>query len=294
MGRVRIVADSTCDLPVEIRNDLGIEVVPLKVHFGEEVYLDQVTIDPMEFYKMLETARPASELPHTSQPSPGDFVTVYERLANDPETDAIVSIHLSSKLSGTYQSAVIASQDIKEKGVDVEVVDGAMASSETGALVVAAARASQAGLSKAEVMEQIEAAKSAIRVVFVVDSLEYLRRNGRIGRAASLVGGLLKIKPILTVADGVVTPVEKLRGSSRVIPRMVELISENADEGQPQIVYIMNADCQERANEFEARLRERVPVKQVIHTIIGPVIGSHVGPGTLAVAWHRDDLWFGR
>lgn len=291
MGRVRIVADSTCDLPVEIRNDLGIEIVPLKVHFGEEVYLDQVTLGPVEFYKKLRTAGPDSALPFTSQPSPGDFVTVYERLAQDPETDAIVSIHLSSKLSGTYQSAVIASQEMREKGVDVEVVDGQMASSETGALVVAAAKASLAGRSKSEVMETIEAAKKAIRVVFIVDSLEYLRRNGRIGRAASLVGGLLKIKPILTVADGVVTPVEKLRGSSRVIPRMVELIAENLDEGHPQIVYIMNADCQERANEFEAKLRERVQVKQVIHTMIGLVIGSHVGPGTLAVAWHRDDLW---
>lgn len=288
VSRVRIVTDSTCDLPEEVRRDLGVEMVPLKVHFGEEVYLDQVSITPQEFYGKLETS---PELPKTSQPSPMDFVKVYERLGEDPETESIVSIHLSSELSGTYQSAFMASQMVKDKGIDVTVADSRMASAMVGAQVVAAAKAAGAGRSKEEIVQLLELAKNEIRVVFVVDTLEYLRKNGRIGRAASLIGGLLRIKPVLTITDGVVAPLEKLRGSSRVLSRMVELISERLATGDPQIVYVMNASCPDRAAEFEAKLAQAIAVKTLMHTSIGPVIGSHVGPGTLAVAWHSTNLW---
>jgi DegV family protein with EDD domain len=288
VSRVRIVTDSTCDLPAEVRRDLAVEMVPLKVHFGEEVYLDQVTISPEEFYRKLEAS---SVMPTTSQPSPMDFVNVYEQLAADPETESIVSIHLSSDMSGTYRSAVMAGQMVKDKGIDVAVVDSRMASTMIGAQVVAAARMALAGCSKQEILQMLELAKTEVRVVFIVDTLEYLRRNGRIGRAASLIGGLLKIKPVLTVADGVVTPLEKLRGSSRVLPRMIELVSENAASGDPQVVYILNANCPDRAKELESMLTEAISIESLMHTSIGAVIGTHAGPGTLAVVWHGTNLW---
>ena len=170
MSRVRIVTDSTCDLPAEVRRDLAVEMVPLKVHFGEEVYLDQVTISPEEFYRKLEAS---SVMPTTSQPSPMDFVNVYEQLAADPETESIVSIHLSSDMSGTYQSAVMAGQMVKDKGIDVAVVDSRMASTMIGAQVVAAARMALAGCSKQEILQMLELAKTEVRVVFIVDTLEY-------------------------------------------------------------------------------------------------------------------------
>lgn len=288
MPRVRIVSDSTCDLPVDIRREHNIETVPLNVHFGDEVFQDQVTISPEEFYAKLKSTR---VLPRTSQPSPGDFVAVYERLAGEPGTEAIVSIHLSSEMSGTYQSALIASQMVKEKSIDVTVVDSRLASTCIGAVVLTAAKAARAGRSKAEVLELIETATKNIDVVFVVDTLEYLQRNGRIGKAAGLIGGLLHIKPILTLDDGFVAPLEKIRGSSRVIPRMVEIISGKVKSRPPQIVYILNADCPDRARELETKVREAVEPKHLLHSVIGPVIGAHVGPGTLAVAWHDADLW---
>jgi DegV family protein with EDD domain len=288
MLRVRIVADSTCDLPVDIRREHHIEMVPLNVHFEDEVFQDQVTISPAVFYEKLKST---PVLPRTSQPSPGDFVAVYERLASEPGTEAIVSIHLSSEMSGTYQSALLAGQIVKEKGIDVVVVDSRMASTQCGALVLIAAKAACAGRSKAEVVELIETAKTRIDVVFVVDTLEYLQKNGRIGKAAGLIGGLLHIKPILTVADGFVAPLEKIRGSSRAIPRMVEIMSERVKSRPPQIVYILNADCPDRARELESKVREAVEPKHLLHAFIGPVIGAHAGPGTLAVAWHDADLW---
>lgn len=288
MGSVRIVADSTCDLPEEVRKDLGIEIVPLKVHFGDEVYLDQVSITPSEFYAKL---RSFQGLPRTSQPSPSDFATVYERIAEDPDTDSIVSIHLSSELSGTYQSAVMASQMVSEKGIDVAVVDSRMASTMFGAQVVAAAKAARAGRSKEEILQLLERAKTDVKVVFIVDTLEYLHKNGRIGKAASLVGGLLKIKPVLTISDGLVAPLEKLRGGSRVLSRMIELVSEDVSPGDPQIIYILNADCPERAAELELKLRSSITIQSLMHTSIGPVIGTHTGPGTLAIVWHPTDLW---
>lgn len=288
MGSVRIVADSTCDLPEEVRKDLGIEIVPLKVHFGNEVYLDQVSITPSEFYAKL---RSFQGLPRTSQPSPLDFATVYERIAEDPDTGSIVSIHLSSELSGTYQSAVMASQMVSEKGIDVAVVDSRMASTMFGAQVVAAAKAARAGRSKEEILQLLERAKTDVKVVFIVDTLEYLHKNGRIGKAASLVGGLLKIKPVLTISDGLVAPLEKLRGGSRVLSRMIELVSEDVSPGDPQIIYILNADCPERAAELELKLRSSITIQSLMHTSIGPVIGTHTGPGTLAIVWHPTDLW---
>lgn len=288
MPRVRIVGDSTCDLPIDIRTDHNIETVPLNVHFGDEVFQDQVTIGPEEFYAKLKSSR---VLPRTSQPSPGDFVAVYERLAGEPGTEAIVSIHLSSEMSGTYQSALIASQMVKEKGIDVTVVDSRMASTQCGALVLIAAKAARAGWPKSDVVQLIETAKTKIEVVFVVDTLEYLQKNGRIGKAAGLIGGLLHIKPILTVADGFVAPLEKIRGSSRIMPRMVEIVSEKVKSRQPQVVYILNADCPDRARELETKVREAIAPKYLYHGAIGPVIGAHAGPGTLAVAWHDADLW---
>lgn len=277
MSRIRIVTDSTSDIPAEMRKALAIEMVPLKVHFGEEAYLDSVTVQPEEFYRKLAEA---SSLPTTSQPSPMDFLDVYTRLSEEPGTQ-IISIHLSSRLSGTYQSACMA-KSMMESEADITIVDSHSATYGIGLLVVAAARAALAGQSKDEILQLVKELRSKTSLYFLVDTLEYLHKGGRIGRAGALIGSLLNIKPILTVdEDGVVTSVDKVRGFKRAMARIVELLKERYRG--PVRVTVAHADTPQHAEELSALLHQHFEVAEMMYTSIGPVIGAHVGRGTVGV-----------
>lgn len=277
MSNIRIVTDSTSDIPAEMREALSIEMVPLKVHFGEEAYLDGVTISPEEFYHKLPKAQ---RLPTTSQPSPLDFLEVYNRLAADPDT-AVISIHLSSSLSGTYQSACMA-KSMMEREADITVVDSRTASYGIGLLAVAAARAAKAGKTREEIVRHIKELRSRMSLYFLVDTLEYLHKGGRIGKAGAVLGSLLNIKPILTVDDsGGVTSVDKIRGFKKAMSRIIELLKER-HQG-PVHVTVAHADTPRHAEELSALIREHFEVEEMMHTTIGPVIGAHVGGGTVGV-----------
>src|SRR5690606_15393842 len=195
MAGVKVVTDSGADIPKNVREELDIAVVPLTIHFGEEEFKDGVDLDTTEFYRRLH----AGGLPRTTQPSPADFEAVYRRLQD--EADAIVSVHLSSELSGTMQSAVLAST-MDGVAVPVHVVDTRSASLGIGLLAIEAARMARAGAAAADIVQRLEELVARQRVLFVVDTLEFLQRNGRIGRAQAFVGGLLNIKPLLTIDDG--------------------------------------------------------------------------------------------
>ena len=186
---VKIVTDSTADLPPGLAEELNISVVPLKVHFGEEEFLDWIDLDSDNFFEKLAGS---GVMPHTSQPSPADFVKIYREIA--AESDQLISVHLSAKLSGTYQSAVIAKSELKH--LDIEVIDSGLASMALGIVVIEAARAAKAGLAKEDIILQLKDNMAKVKVYFAVDTLEYLQRNGRIGKAAALVGGLLNVKPL--------------------------------------------------------------------------------------------------
>lgn len=277
MSQVRIVTDSTADIPAELREKLGIAMVPLKVLFGQEVFRDAVDIGPEQFYAKLAEA---SDMPTTSQPSPVEFQEVYQKLAEEGD-GPIISIHLSSKMSGTYQSAVLAKSMI-EGDADIEVVDSRSASYGNGLLVVAAAEAAKQGKSKEEILELIAKLRQEQRLYFLVDTLEYLQRGGRIGKAAALFGSLLNIKPILSIAaEGEVYSVDKIRGQKKAMNRIVDLLQQDMG-GKPIHLILAYTTERETAEELKSLISQHFTLESVHYTHIGPVIGTHVGPGTVA------------
>jgi DegV family protein with EDD domain len=273
---VKVVTDSTADLPESLVRKHHLTVVPLHVHFGEEDYRDGVDIWASEFYHKLETG---GVLPHTSQPSPGDFLQVYERLTSDGSE--VVSIHLSRVLSGTHQSAELARHLLPKPAVTV--VDSTSASLGLGLIVLEAARRAEEGAGREEVAEAARRASRRFVLFFVVDTLEYLQKNGRLGRASAFLGSLLNIKPLLTLEDGVVTPVEKVRGKGKALGRMFDLLQERVGR-KPTRAAVVHADRPDEALGAVEQLKQQFNlVEPPVVGDIGPVIGSHVGPGTIGV-----------
>ncbi|HZG58389.1 DegV family protein [Paenibacillus sp.] len=279
MAKVRIVVDSTADLPKDVRERLGIEMVPLKVHFGNETYLDSVTLSSSDFFVKLAAAK---EMPTTSQPSPVDFVDVYKKLLEEPET-VIISLHLSSAFSGTYQSAVLA-KSLLEGDERIRIVDSKSASLGFGLLAIAAAEAAAEGADAEACLARIEEVQQRTQLYFLVDTLEYLHRNGRIGKASAVFGSLLNIKPILSIdpAEGVIYPVDKIRGSRKAMNRIIELLQDKF-AGVPVDVTFVHANALEGAQDFAALLGDRFTVRNTSYYELGPVVGTHVGPGTLGL-----------
>lgn len=285
MEKVFVVTDSTADIPKELVNSLGITVVPLKVHFKDGNYLDGVTIKPDEFYKKLETSE---ELPTTSQPSPIDFVETYKKLA-DGNNAKIISIHLSSALSGTVQSGLLAKSMIEEEGIEVAVIDSKKASYSFGIVVVAVAEAIQNGSSFEEAVQLAKELLQRTQIYFLVDSLTHLHKGGRIGRAASIFGSLLNIKPILSLNEqGEVFAFDKVRGRNKANTKILEHLSDYA-KGKKVRVGISHASNIEEAKKFEKMIREELDVQDFVITDIGSVIGTHVGPGALAIVIYTID-----
>lgn len=272
---VRIVTDSTSDLPREFVEELGIKVVPLNVHFGEETFLDWVELTPEDFFTKL---RQSDILPRTSQPSPGDFVTAYKEVG--ASGDSIISLHISDKLSGTCQSAYMARDMLQD--YDIEVINSKITSMALGYVVIEAARAAKEGKSKEEVLEIINKNLEGIHIFFLVDTLEYLQKNGRIGKASAFLGGMLNVKPILSLNDGIVVPVEKVRGKTRARRRLVELLKERIP-GKAIKGAVIHGDALEGAEELAEVLKEEFEIEEIIITMIGSIIGSHTGPGTLGL-----------
>lgn len=278
MAKVALVTDSTADIPLETRQRLGISMVPLKVNFGKDSYLDNIELQPEEFYRKL-TAAPS--LPTTSQPSPADFYEVFKRCID--EGKSVVSVHLSGAFSGTYQSAVIA-KSMFEEDVDITVIDSKSASYGYGMIVVAAAEMAARGASKEEIVAEVLRMRKEMRLYFLVDTLEYLQKGGRIGKAAALVGALLNIKPILTIDDeGVITPVDKVRGQKRAMARIAELLENDFGSRPVNLNIALTPGFDDNAKEMSALLKQRFNVKNYVEAAIGSVIGAHAGPGTVGV-----------
>jgi DegV family protein with EDD domain len=276
MARIKIVTDSTSDmLPTQVA-DYGIEVIPLNVHFGDEVYKDGVDITPDQFYTKLKSAQ---IMPRTSQPSAGEFMELYKELAAD--ADAIISVHISSHLSGTLASAETA------RGlVDIPVVafDSRSASQGCARLAMLAARAAKAGLGVDEIVALLEKTRAQTMLVFSVDTLEYLQKNGRIGRAQALLGSIMQVKPLLYIdPEGINATLDKVRSRSRVIPRLVEAAHERFPLGSRVEVSVIHAGAEDRAKELLGLAVEGYDVVDVALAPIGPVIGAHAGPGALGL-----------
>ncbi len=271
---VRVVTDSTADLSKDQARALGISVVPLTVQFGEEVYRDGVDLESAEFFSKLATTK---VMPTTAAPAPGLFEETYRQLIREG-ADGILSIQLSSKLSATYSSAVQGAEPLKDQSVPIEVVDSRSVSGGIGIPVMAAARAAREGKSLAECKTIAEDMLARMNIYAVLDTLEFLQRGGRIGRASLLLGTLLNFKPLLTVKDGEVLPLEKPRTRSKAHERIAQLLEKL---GPIEIVGIAQSD-EEIGQQLTTAIRA-VYTGPIEHFRLGPVVGTHTGPGTAAV-----------
>ena len=272
---VRVVADSVSDLPADIADDLGITVVPANVHFGTQVFKDGVDLTTDEFFERLLNG---PEFPTTSQPSMGEFVDAYERVAED--ADAIVSIHVSSKVSGTFNSAQQGAERA-DVSCPIELIDTLQASMGVGLIVMAAARAANAGASVEEVVEIANKATARAQCVVLLDTLEYLQKGGRIGKARALVGTLLKIKPLITIQDGVVHDFAKERTRRKGMARLERAAQDLSPFTSASVMYSTSRD---EADSLAESIRPLMSGdEEPIVVRFGPALGTYVGPDSLGL-----------
>lgn len=277
---IRIVTDSAADVPPELAQQQNITVVPCYVISDDVTYRDGVDILPDQFYDRL-VSNP--RLPTTAQPSAADFQSVYQDLI--AQGHQIVSIHLSSKLSGTLNSAEQARASLgDEAGKSIEIIDTQLASVPLGLLVVAAAQQAQDGASHQQVAEQVRQDVPLTRCFFLLDTLEYLQKGGRIGKAHAFLGSVLGVKPILTIQDGEAHPVERPRNRNRAFRRLVELTEELAPLRRLAVIYSTEP---ERAEDLRVKLSSLAPQDEIMATRFGPTLGTYVGPGALGVGLIR-------
>jgi DegV family protein with EDD domain len=278
------MADSTADIPEALVKEYGIHIVPMSLVFGEESYVEGIDITVSQFYAKLAESK---VLPSTSQTSPSQYVEVYRKLLSDNNNAPIISIHLSSGMSGTYQAARLAHSMLEEElghEVDITVIDSLCATYGFGLQVVHAARLAKQGLPVAQIEEEVIKLGKQRRLYFLVDTLEYLQKGGRIGKAAAVLGTLLNIKPILSVdQEGVIYAVDKARGSKRATARAIELFIKDFGDQRDINIAVCDAVNPEGAQQFLEAMAQHFTLHEVVRTNIGAVVGSHVGAGTLAV-----------
>jgi DegV family protein with EDD domain len=275
-----IVVDSTADFPEARERFANWRMVPLYVRFGDESYRDYVELGPHEFYARLREAR---ELPTTSQPTPADFLAAYEELA---QYDRIYSLHIASTLSGTFQSAGTAAAEL---GVKVRTVDSRTASAAITMLGLAIQRRLERGTTDEEVDAVIARYQERARLLFTVDTLEFLARGGRIGRARKFAGQLLNVKPILTIADGEVIPITRVRGNQKAMQEFVDRFTSSSESRPSLRIGIAHADAPERADALVDMVKGERPQAEIeVVTTLGAVVGTHAGPGTVGFFWFDD------
>jgi DegV family protein with EDD domain len=279
MPSVHLVCDSTADLDPAFRAAHEVRVVPLKVIFGDQTYADGVDITAEEFYTRLAAPGP---FPRTSQPTPAEFEDVFRELGADG--GAIVCTTISADLSGTYASATQAQAALPD--MDIRVIDTRSVAVGHYAAVRAAVRVIEAGGDAGAVEAAVAAVRSTDRVLFTVESLEFLRRGGRIGGARALLGSMLDIKPILEIRDGVIEPVGRVRTYPRAIDRVVEVCTHAAEAWGGVELVVAHADRPRIAAELVDRMRPLVSGEPSL-TVVGPVVGCHSGPGAIGVGFHK-------
>lgn len=276
-----IVLDSTGDFPGAPERFANWRIVPLYVRFGEESYKDYVELSPDEFYAKLRTA---SELPTTSQPTPGDFLACYEELSG---YERVYSLHLAGTLSGTVESARTAAGMLE--GDRVCVLDTETASSAVALLGLAIQRRLDRGTTAEEVDELVRRFRESARLIFTVETLEYLARGGRIGRARAWAGQLLNVKPILAFEDGEIVPIKRVRGNQKAMHEFVVAFTEGSEDVPELHVAVAHADALQKAEALVAMARDVRPQAQIdLVSNLGSVVGTHAGPGAVGFFWFTD------
>ncbi|MBN1886529.1 MAG: DegV family protein [Thermoflexales bacterium] len=282
--KVAVVTDSCASIPEQLIEALDIHWVPYYIHRGQEVLRDLVNIQREAFYAWLPTAR---ALPTTASPGPGDYITLYEKLARELGTREIASLHMTSKGSGAYQAAMVAKSMVGETMPDlkVEVIDTLNVSMCQGWMVIEAARAALEGKSLASIVELVKGMIPLTRMIQTADTLKYLYMGGRIGRAKHLVGSLLNIKPLISIEDGVIVALGQARGRQQAYQKMVELIEAAVGPGGKIKIAYVHAAAQEEAEKIKALVEARLTCVESLMAELSPVLGVHSGPGTAGVCY---------
>ncbi|MDY6875096.1 MAG: DegV family protein [Chloroflexota bacterium] len=279
--KVSIVTDSTSSMTQAIGREYGVHVIPVYITFGTQTYLDGVDLDSELFYHLL---RGSKQLPTTSQPTARDFVELYTTLSKQAE--AIVSIHLSHKMSATLDSALAASKQLPD--LPIYVIDSLSVSMGLGLITIAAARAAASGQDAAQVVHLVEELIPKTNVIFTVETMEYLHKGGRIGGATALLGSALKIKPILFIKDGQVEPLEKPRTRKRAVGRLLDLVAERVGPSKAVHMVALHCDAPDEVQILAEQVRARFHCVELLTAEAGPIIGTHAGPGTLGVVFYTE------
>jgi DegV family protein with EDD domain len=280
MGKVRIVTDSTADIPHGVAQELEIEVVPLQVKIGEHSYRDGVDLDAPSFYTKILASE---ELPTTSQPSPQDFTQAYQKCIAEG-AEAILSIHLSSALSGTYQSSTLAKGLLADEKVEIVTMDSRNATFCTGQMVIQAARAAKAGQSLEACQQVALDTRKGQAIYAYLDTLEYLQKGGRIGKASSLVGSLLSIKPIISLdEEGTVIPIDRVRGRKKAAQRLFQLLQEHYPRGSKVDVALLHGHQKDEVEKWLQTLQEMYDIHEHRFIYFGPTIAAHLGPSAFGI-----------
>ena len=279
MSKVKIIIDSTVYMPEKYLKELDIDVIPLHVIWGEEIFRDGVDISPDEFYRRLPSAK---VMPTTSQPSPKEFIALYEKYL--AEGRDILSIHISSKMSGTVDSAFQAKNHLTTG--NIEVVDSEFTTLGTAFQAIAAAKAAKEGATLKECTDIAKDVRAHTQIYFLVETLEFLKRGGRIGGAAALLGSALNLKPILYVKEGSIEAYEKVRTMKKALARMIEIMEKQIGDKRPVYIGISQATAPENAAWLKAEVQKRfkdADIVEFVESELSPVIGTHAGPGTVAL-----------
>jgi DegV family protein with EDD domain len=275
MPNVKIVTDSLADIPPAIAQELDITTIPCVVRFGDQEFRDRVDLFPTEFYQRL---RSSPTMPTTSQPSTGVFEEMYRRLA--ATTNEILAIHTIASLSGIYNASRIAAENVKT--ARIELIDSKQVTMSLGWIVILAARAAKEGHTLDEIKKIVEDIKQRVHIIAMLDTLEYAQRGGRLGKGKALVGTLLHVKPLLSVVDGEIMPVENVRTQKRALERLVEIV---LGSGPIQELAVIHAEAPHYAATLQDMLANTFPKEHIVMSETGPVLGAHVGPGAVGIAW---------
>lgn len=276
--KIAIVTDSTAYLTEEERSRYNIHMIPLSVNLEDGVYEEEVEITASEFY---DKVRNSKVFPKTTQPPVGKFVELFEQLAKD--YDEVISIHLSSGISGTFSGAVQAGNMVE--GVNVTAFDSEIACSPQGMYVLEAAKMVEQGATVEEIIAHLESIRPTLGAYFVVDDLAHLQRGGRLSAAAALIGGLLQVKPVLHFVDKVIVPFEKIRTRKKALRRVEELLAQAIEQHGDLQATVIHSNCEKEAAEWMKQLQATHPNVSFKLSYFGPVIGTHLGEGALAVGW---------
>lgn len=278
--KIAVVTDSTSYIPQEVIDKLNIYVIPLSVNFGEETYAENVEISTENFYKKLQEEK---DLPTTSQPAIGAFIELYEKL--ERSYDAVISIHISKKLSGTFETAKSAG-NMMEK-LQVHVYDTEYSAMPQGFHVIRAAELAKEGQDVASILQALNELRENIRAYFMVDDLSHLQRGGRLSGAQALLGSLLNIKPILHIVQGSIVPFEKVRTKKRAIRRIVKMLEDDVQTKRVKRVVFIHGNNEKEALKLRDEFQGKYPNIETMLSYFGPVVGTHLGEGSLGITWYK-------